>query len=221
MMKNNKKLIEELEKILNDEGEKINEQNFIQMNSQEKVVINEIRNIYGNKKICMNLLDLLYSSNSTRARYTPRPQNPFILFRKNLSKALSKSGKSMTVGKLSNAASPMWHTITKSEKDFWKFLSDKAKKLHEINYPDYKFKPVKFNKIKDDLEITQTNNDNNNNDLVNADKNESFNLSENIVNDNNLLELFNLNFEQNNSYFRTLDLQNYYNYDQSMLLDDM
>src|SRR5436190_10125225 len=85
--------------------------------------INELITMYGNKKTNLNLIELLSSSGSSRAKNQPRPQNPFILFRRNFSKGLKLAKISIGTGPSSTIASEQWKLLSIEENEFWKKLS--------------------------------------------------------------------------------------------------
>src|SRR5581483_4717835 len=96
---------------------------------------------YKDMKTILSLEELLTSSKITRSRAIPRHQNPWVLFRRNISKG--SKGLNMSVGETSGVASILWKNKTDLEGDFWKELSEIAKEIHLIEYPDYKYTPVR------------------------------------------------------------------------------
>jgi hypothetical protein len=88
-------------------------------------------------------MDLLSPSDNSRAINQPRPQNPFMLFRRNFSKGLKKARLPIGVGLSSKIASEQWKSLSEDEKEFWKNLSIIAKEIHKHSYPGYKYNPVK------------------------------------------------------------------------------
>lgn len=108
-----------------------------------KEMINKIIREFGDYKTNINLLNILSPSDTTRAADIPRPQNSWMLFRKNFSKGLKNANISMTVGNSSIFASNHWQSLSKKEKTFWFDLAKIAKQIHRKKYPNYKFIPVK------------------------------------------------------------------------------
>ena len=108
-----------------------------------KEMINKIIKEFGDYKTNINLLNILSPSDTTRAADIPRPQNAWMLFRKNFSKGLKNANISMPVGNSSIFASNHWKSLSKKEKTFWFDLAKIAKQIHRKKYPNYKFIPVK------------------------------------------------------------------------------
>ncbi|GBC08210.1 hypothetical protein RclHR1_07980002 [Rhizophagus clarus] len=94
-------------------------------------------------KINLPIFELLAPSKQSRAKKEPRPQNQFILYRKNISKELRRP-----VGKSSEVASSSWKKISEREKEFWKQLAVIAKEKHTSIFPEYKYTPNKKKKRK-------------------------------------------------------------------------
>ncbi|HJT83582.1 MAG TPA: HMG-box domain-containing protein [Nitrososphaeraceae archaeon] len=105
--------------------------------------LSELIKFYGSKKINLNLMDLLSPSISSRAKDQPRPQNPFILFRRNYSKGLKIANTFIGTGYASKLAGKQWKLLSEGEKEFWRKLSSIAKEMHRQSFPGYKFNPVK------------------------------------------------------------------------------
>jgi hypothetical protein len=116
---------------------KINESSFI------NEMINKLIKEFSDYKTNINLLDILSPAYTSRAANIPRPQNSFMLFRKDYSKGLVNAKIPMSVGNSSILASKHWKSFSKKEKDFWYKLAEIAKEIHRINYPNYKFIPIK------------------------------------------------------------------------------
>jgi len=146
MPKKNRQKISQsnLAKLLEKIGIPLEEQRItFSAQSQINVSINEIINNFGDIKTNINLIDLLSPSSKTRAKEIPRPQNAFLLFRKNFSKGLGICDLSMSVADSSRFASKFWQSISTYEKLFWFNLSNITKNIHRKNYPNYKFIPYK------------------------------------------------------------------------------
>jgi len=103
-----------------------------------KEMIIEFINKYGDVKTILTLQELLSSSNVTRSKTIPRPQNPWVLFRKNISKGLK-----MSVGETSGIASYLWKNKSERESQFWNDLYRITKEVHSIEYPGYKYTPIR------------------------------------------------------------------------------
>lgn len=107
--------------------------------------INDLINEYSDITINLPIMKLLAPSKLSRAKKTPRPQNLFILYRRNLSKGLCKINPK-SVGKSSQVASLLWKSISEREREFWRQLSIIAKEKHNTIYSDYKYEPNKKKK---------------------------------------------------------------------------
>ena len=115
--------------------------NYNHHNPKTKQKIIEFIDRYGDFKTILNLHELLSTSSVTRSKTIPRPQNAWVLFRRNLSKGLN-----LTVGETSEIASCLWKKKSVLEAQFWNELSQITKEIHLIEYPDYKYSPLRSNK---------------------------------------------------------------------------
>ncbi|CAG8788765.1 32148_t:CDS:1, partial [Racocetra persica] len=98
--------------------------------------------------------ELIYpSTNSRRSKKTnepPRPQNSFLLFRKDFEakyRSLHK-GEKIIAKKISSLAAQRWSEQPPSVRIFFKQLEIKALKKHKEMFPNYRYQP---NKKKQDL----------------------------------------------------------------------
>ncbi|CAB4440260.1 unnamed protein product [Rhizophagus irregularis] len=88
--------IKKLQSSVRDQSKSLN------LNEHEpriKQLIIDLINKYGDIKTILNLQELLSPSNATRSKSIPRPQNPWVLYRKNISKGLI--GLNMSTGEIS------------------------------------------------------------------------------------------------------------------------
>ncbi|CAG8674460.1 uncharacterized protein OCT59_025764 [Rhizophagus irregularis] len=130
--------IKKLQSLVRDQTNSIN---LNELDTNIKPLIIELINDYSDIKTILNLQELLSPSNTTRSKTIPRPQNPWVLYRKNISKGLI--GLKMSVGDTSAIASCLWEKVTKRESQFWTRLFQITKKIHLIEYPNYKYSPVR------------------------------------------------------------------------------
>jgi hypothetical protein len=140
MVKNTKEF-SRIEKIKNLQSSVRDQAKSLNLNEQEpriKQLIIDLINKYGDIKTILNLQELLSPSNATRSKNIPRPQNPWVLYRKNISRGLNVS-----VGETSGIASCLWNEISEREKQFWFKLSHITKEIHSIEFPNYKYSPVR------------------------------------------------------------------------------
>src|SRR5271170_8178518 len=112
MAKKTKKALN-IEKILNSGIFVRDQSKFLNLDTKEpkiKQMIIDLINKYGDIKTILNLQELLSSSNVSRSKSIPRPQNPWVLYRKNISKGLN-----LTVGETSGIASYLWRKRSERE----------------------------------------------------------------------------------------------------------
>jgi hypothetical protein len=113
--------------------------NLDEMEPRIKQMIIDISNKYGDVRTILTLQELLTSSIVSRTKSIPRPQNAWILFRRNISKGLK-----MSVRKTSVIASYMWSEKSERENQFWNELSNITKEIHSTKYPNYKYRKSKI-----------------------------------------------------------------------------
>jgi hypothetical protein len=126
--------------------------NLEEMDPIIKQMIMNIINQYGDVRTILTLQELLNSSNASRAKTIPRPQNAWVLFRRNISKGLN-----MSVSDTSEIVSYMWNNKSIREHEFWKALYYITKKIHFIKYPNYKYNPGTRNKKFNEWQSTENN----------------------------------------------------------------
>lgn len=73
----------------------------------------------------------------------PRCSNSFILYRQEYENGLKENGIHITMAQCSKDAACAWKCATAEELAFWKELADIGQQYHKIEYPEYKFRPVK------------------------------------------------------------------------------
>ncbi|CAG8514316.1 2058_t:CDS:2, partial [Racocetra fulgida] len=80
----------------------------------------------------------------------PRPQNAFVLFRRDFSAKLKLKEMKMNNGDVSRLASEEWSKQPKEVLRFFEFLENLAKDRHKKIYPDYSYSPKRKSKSKND-----------------------------------------------------------------------
>ncbi|CAG8807216.1 27014_t:CDS:2, partial [Dentiscutata erythropus] len=80
-------------------------------------------------------------SQRSRPGKPPRPQNRFLLYRKNLSANLHNQLLGLGVKGISSLAAQLWNDESREVKEFYNRLADLAKRIHKKVYPYYKFTP--------------------------------------------------------------------------------
>ncbi|CAG8487926.1 14364_t:CDS:1 [Dentiscutata heterogama] len=73
----------------------------------------------------------------------PRPQNAFLLFRRDFHAKLRQKEIKMSNGEVSRLASEEWNKLPKEVLRFFETLEKLAKDRHSEVYPDYKYSPKK------------------------------------------------------------------------------
>ena len=223
MVKNNKKF-SGIEKIQNL-GTSIKEQskflNFNEHDPKIKQMIIEFINKYGDFKTILNLHELLSTSSVTRSKTIPRPQNAWVLFRRNLSKGLN-----MAVGETSGIASYLWKKKSALEAQFWNELSQITKEIHSIEYPDYKYSPVRSHEqnkklqsnvdIDSDIEMKENNDTSKTTSEINISPDVDINISE-IDIDMVATDLFQSSIYDSSLYNSNMTLNDPFLYDPSFL----
>ncbi|RHZ52589.1 hypothetical protein Glove_460g35 [Diversispora epigaea] len=113
--------------------------NLSELPDQIQFTVKCITSTYSDIMTTLKISDIFALSPNTRTkRDIPRPQNAFILFRKDLNKEFQEY---LLFKEISKVASVKWRSISNKEKDFWKELSLIAKKIHSIKFPGYVYNP--------------------------------------------------------------------------------
>ncbi|CAG8533526.1 11_t:CDS:1 [Gigaspora rosea] len=77
----------------------------------------------------------------------PRPQNPFVIFRRDaqakMEAGIESEMKESMLALVSKTAGKDWKTADAEVKNVFNYLATLAKKVHEKTYPDYVYKPRK------------------------------------------------------------------------------
>ncbi|CAG8558596.1 8156_t:CDS:2 [Paraglomus occultum] len=94
-------------------------------------------------KLTISLDMLLPNSNCRAVRSPPRPQNPWILFRKDFEARYRKHSPTTPARKISSFASEAWKTGGRDVAKFFEVLAKVAAIRHQMIYPTYKFSPKK------------------------------------------------------------------------------
>src|ERR1051325_1580708 len=92
-------------------------------------------------------IEMLITPNKTSRRgNTPRPQNSFVIYRRDFMAKLSGiygPELSSNLPLVSSNASKWWNYESEEIKDIYKLVADMAKEVHRRTYPDYVYKPKK------------------------------------------------------------------------------
>jgi len=106
-------------------------------------VIEEVRRVYPNIHTTLSLKELLDPAEKKRTKGVPRPQNCFMLFRKDIRAKFSREGNGLSVAESSRIAASSWRDLPQEKKNFWHALYEIVKMQHAIKYPDYKYQPIR------------------------------------------------------------------------------
>ncbi|CAG8611271.1 8338_t:CDS:2 [Paraglomus brasilianum] len=94
-------------------------------------------------------LDTLLPNSKHRATYIPpRPQNPWILFRKDFEARYRKHAPTISARNISSLASETWRNGERDLVRFFRILAKITAVRHQMIYPEYKFTPKKPGKEK-------------------------------------------------------------------------
>ncbi|CAG8538910.1 7893_t:CDS:2 [Ambispora gerdemannii] len=94
----------------------------------------------------LSLLDLITPKAKSRKGKTPRPQNPFVLYRRNVQAKLIRAyGKEIggDLATISKAAAESWKKESAEVHKIFEFIANLAKAVHEEVFPNYVYKPKK------------------------------------------------------------------------------
>ncbi|CAG8728547.1 12610_t:CDS:1 [Dentiscutata erythropus] len=97
------------------------------------------------QQISLQIEDLIRPARKVRKSGVPRPQNLFVIFRKDYQARLIKKGHDVgaLLSLVSKEASEQWKLVDQSIKDIYDIIANMARKVHERTYPDYVYKPKK------------------------------------------------------------------------------
>ncbi|CAG8456261.1 2023_t:CDS:2 [Gigaspora margarita] len=86
--------------------------------------------------------------NHRRGQQIPRPQNSFLLYRRNLNAFINKRNVRSDLNFISKEAAKNWSNESYEIKHLYELLADYAKQVHNIVYPNYSYKPKRKNCFK-------------------------------------------------------------------------
>ncbi|RIA98677.1 hypothetical protein C1645_748914 [Glomus cerebriforme] len=113
----------------------------------EKVVANLIdeATLYViEKNITLSIYDLVIPTENFRTGKIPRPQNSFIIYRRNYQARLALSdAPNVTLNRVSKITSNKWRKESREIRKVFDILAECAKKVHKCIYPDYVYNPKK------------------------------------------------------------------------------
>jgi hypothetical protein len=106
--------------------------------------INEATQIKIKKHTTLPLPELITPSVNVRTVKNPRPQNSFVIYRRNVQAEIAKEKGTTAAGRLdyvSKFAAKKWKQESQEVKDLYGFLAACAKKVHDYMYPGYVYQP--------------------------------------------------------------------------------
>ncbi|CAG8647816.1 6401_t:CDS:1 [Funneliformis caledonium] len=96
------------------------------------------------KSIAVPLRQLISPRENRRRRCIPRPQNNFVLYRRNFHAVITKErghGVAKDFKLISNEAARHWSEESNETKQLYELIADCAKKVHDCTYPQYVYQP--------------------------------------------------------------------------------
>ncbi|CAB4409955.1 unnamed protein product [Rhizophagus irregularis] len=106
--------------------------------------IDEATQIKIKKHTTLPLPELITPSVNVRTVKNPRPQNSFVIYRRNVQAEIAKEKGTTAAGRLdyvSKFAAKKWKQETQEVKELYGFLAACAKKVHDFMYPGYVYQP--------------------------------------------------------------------------------
>jgi hypothetical protein len=94
--------------------------------------------------LTLSLYDLIIPSENFRTGKIPRPQNSFIIYRRNYQASLALSdttNANATLDEVSKTSSNSWNKETQEVKKLFNLLAECAKEVHNFIYPNYVYNP--------------------------------------------------------------------------------
>jgi len=93
--------------------------------------------------LCLSLEQLLAPCKKTRYKgKRPRPQNVFVIYRKEVNAQISATTPDTKFNDISKIASNKWKNENQHVKDFFTLLSAVVQLIHCDVFPDYQYKPM-------------------------------------------------------------------------------
>ncbi|CAG8467558.1 23653_t:CDS:1 [Dentiscutata erythropus] len=96
------------------------------------------------KHTTLPLPELITPSVNVRTVKNPRPQNSFVIYRRNVQAEIAKEKGATAAGRLdyvSKFAATKWKQESQEVKELYGFLAICAKKVHDFMYPGYVYQP--------------------------------------------------------------------------------
>jgi hypothetical protein len=114
----------------------------------------------------LSIYDLLTPIENHRTPSIPRPQNSFVIYRRNLQAKMALAHNANTtfekLEKISRIAGKKWKSETKDVRELYAFIADCAKKVHGKIFPGYVYNPRKNSSTKTPMKKDKDNKDSTN-----------------------------------------------------------
>src|SRR4051794_6945762 len=125
------------------------DRNLLKFDNQDlslSTKIDDLINKFPDIKTSLTLTELWLPSSQSRAKQTPRAQNNFLLFRRDISRGLCNANNSLTVSDASKVISKLYKTLSQRESEFWIQFGMIVRARHKIKHPYYKYAPKRNKK---------------------------------------------------------------------------
>ncbi|CAI2180389.1 683_t:CDS:2 [Funneliformis geosporum] len=139
------KMLNELKISVKDQ-DKLNLLNADNESPAIKTLYTKIKKEFSENKTVLKIPELLAPANNSRSQGTPRPQNAYILFRKDVSKGLyTLKRMNRSVNYSSKIASYLWQIMKSSQQEyeFWMTLYKIVSIKHSETYEGYVYRPIR------------------------------------------------------------------------------
>jgi hypothetical protein len=97
------------------------------------------------RKMTLSIESMINPQRRKPRKRVPRPQNPFILYRRNLLEELKSATENkkspLNFSEVSRKAGLSWKKESSQVKNDYKEIAGLAKKFHHYRYPNYEYKP--------------------------------------------------------------------------------
>ncbi|CAB4384940.1 unnamed protein product [Rhizophagus irregularis] len=128
--------------------EKMNLNYYLIVEKVVSTLIDEPTLIRIEKYITLSLYDLLIPTENISGK-VPRPQNSYIIYRRNYQARLALSDEpNATLNKISKITSSNWKNESLDTKKIFDILAECAKKVHKCIFPNYVYNPKRHATIK-------------------------------------------------------------------------
>ncbi|RIA81943.1 hypothetical protein C1645_809841 [Glomus cerebriforme] len=159
------------------------------------------------KQILVPIEKLLCPKKKSRSGNIPRPQNSFVIYRRDfMTKLESDCGHEVSsdLSFVSKKASKWWASESPEVKNIYQIIADLARKVHNRTYPEYVFQPKKRRATKYMLNDCYSSPQQNQNTSISPSPSQLISSAIQPINNNN-------NNNNNNNYYNNDNNNNNYN----------